>query len=67
MKPWLIFLIGSLILTLLATGGFLLFRRKHPTAVESQRPVGDARILNVLLWFASLSMLAFIVFAFGKR
>lgn len=67
MKPWLIFFSGSLILTLLVTGGFLLYRRKHPTAVESQWPTGDARILNVSLWLASLSILAYIVFVFGKR
>ncbi len=67
MQPWLMFLIGSLILTLLAAGGFLLYRRKHLTAVKSQWPVGDAYILNVLLWFASLSILGYSVFAFGKR
>lgn len=67
MTPWLTFLIGSLLLTLVAVGGLLLHRQKHPSDLETKSSAGDARILYVLLWIASLSILAYIAFVFGKR
>jgi hypothetical protein len=67
MKPWPLFLIGSLVLTLLATGGLLLHRRKLPVDLETAGAPGDARILYLLAWLASLSILAYLVFAFGRR
>ena len=67
MTPWPIFLIGSLLLTLLILGGLLLPRRKQPAALKPQRPVEEARVLYLLLWLASLSMMAYIAFTFGKR
>jgi len=67
MTHWPIFLVGSLVLILLASGGLLLHRQKHPANSETQRPVEDARIIYLLLWLASLSIVAYIVFAFGKR
>lgn len=67
MSTWLTFFIGSLLLTLVVAGGLLLHRQKHPSVLETKRPAGDVRILYVLMWLASLSILAYIVFVFGKR
>jgi hypothetical protein len=67
MSTWLTFLIGSLLLTLVAAGGLLLHRQNHSSVLEAKRPAEDVRILYVLLWWASLSILAYIVFVFGKR
>jgi hypothetical protein len=67
MSTWLTFFIGSLLLTVVVVGGLLLHRQKHPSALEAKRPAEDVRILYVLLWLASLSILAYIVFVFGKR
>lgn len=67
MKQWLTFIFGSSFLTLLAVGGFLFNRHKHPKVLETQRHAEDVRFWYVLLWLASLSSLAYIVFAFGKR
>lgn len=66
MTPWLTFLIGGLLLTLVIIGGLLLPRRKQP-APKAPKLAEDSRVLYVLLWLASLSIMAYIVFAFGKR
>jgi hypothetical protein len=67
MKTCPLFLIGDLVLTMLAAGGLLLHRRKLPADLETERAPGDTRILYLLLWLASLSILAYLVFAFGRR
>jgi len=67
MTTWQTFFIGSFLLTLVAAGGLLLHRRKHPSVLDVKRPAEDVRILYILLWLASLSILAYIVFVFGKR
>lgn len=64
MTPWMIFIVGSVVLTVLFGGGLLLHRRKHTTDVEAQR---GARLLLLLIWLASLSILGYIAFVFGKR
>jgi hypothetical protein len=61
------FVIGSLLLTLVGFGGILLSRSKRPLGAEAQRAKQDARLLVLSLWLASLSMLAYIAFVFGKR
>ena len=66
MSPWLIYIIGSLLLTLLIVGGLLLHRRKQPPRVERQMPAKEDSILYLLLWLASLSIFGYIVFVFGK-
>ena len=67
MNPWIIFLTGSVLLTLVITGGTLLTRRKHILDLGVQEAARDARLLTFLMWLASLSVLAYIAFAFGKR
>ena len=59
MSHWLILVAISLLLTLVIVGGFLLRRLKNPAE--------DSRILYLLMWLASLSILAYIAFAFGNR
>lgn len=66
MNPWMIFLIGSVLLTLALTGGTILHRRKHALDLGDQASAHDARLLIFLVWLASLSILAYIAFAFGK-
>jgi len=67
MRPWIIFIVGLLLLALVFLGGFLINRSKHPIASEAKKPVEEARILYLLLGLASLSILAYIAFTFGKR
>jgi hypothetical protein len=67
MTPWKIFVIGSLLLTLVLVGGPLLTRRKHPLDLEGRKARQGARLLVLSLWLASLSMMAYIAFVFGKR
>jgi len=67
MRPWMIFIVGGLLLALLVYGGFLLNRRKSPGARGPKKPAEDAHILYLLLGLASLSILAYIAFTFGKR
>lgn len=67
MTPWMIFIVGSLLLILVIVGGLLLNRRKHPPVPVAKLPTEDARILYLLLGLASLSIMAYIAFAFGKR
>ena len=66
MKPWMIFVVGSLLLALVVVGGFFPYRYKHPGTSE-KKLAEDARILYLLLGLASLSILAYIAFTFGKR
>ena len=67
MNSWMIFLIGSVLLTLALAGGTILHRRKHALDFSDQASVHDARLLIFLVWLASLSILAYIAFAFGKQ
>jgi len=67
MRFWIIFIVGSFLLVLVAVGGFLLYHRKHPSASGTEKPAEDANVLYVLLGLASLSILAYIAFVFGKR
>lgn len=67
MTTWMIFIVGSLLLILVIVGRLFLNRNKQSTALESKKPVEDARILYLLLWMATFSILAYIVFVFGKR
>jgi len=67
MAPWLIFLTLSVIATLMIVGGLLLLRRNDPSSLGAKRSVEDNRILYALLWLASLSIMAYIAFVFGKR
>ncbi|MEJ2447741.1 MAG: hypothetical protein P8Y37_07345 [Anaerolineales bacterium] len=67
MRPWLMFTLGSLILTLMAFGGYLLSRRNRHPEEDIDRSAEDTRFLYLLLWLASLCILAYIAFAFGMR
>jgi hypothetical protein len=67
MSLWLIYITGSLLLTLLVAGGLLLHRRKQPPSVEARKQPKEDSVLYLLLWLASLSILGYIVFVFGKR
>ena len=67
MRPWLIFLIAGVLLTVALVWGLLLFRREHWAVFRGQKLAGDTWFLYLLLWLASLSMLAYITIAFGKR
>ena len=67
MTLWIKFFLGSLALALVVVVGLLLPRRKRPPVLGTQQPVQDDRILYVLLWCASLSILGYIAFAFWKR
>jgi len=67
MRPWLIFTLGSLILILMAFGGYLLSRRSRHSEEGIDRSAEDTRFLYLLVWLASLCILAYIAFAFGMR
>jgi hypothetical protein len=67
MGPWTIFIVGILLLALVFLGGFLLNRYRHQGVNEADKTVEDERILHLLLGLASLSILAYIAFTFGKR
>ena len=67
MNPWMIFIVGSLFLTVVVVSSLLLHRRKYPPGYETKMPAENARILYLLLWLASLSIIGYIAFAFGKR
>jgi len=62
-----IFGVGSVLLVLVIVTGLLLHRRRQSPALESKKPVEDARTLYLLSMLALLSILAYILFAFGKR
>jgi len=65
MTLWIKIFLG--LLALVVVVGLLLPRRKRPPVLRTQQPVQDDRILYVLLWCASLSILGYIAFAFWKR
>lgn len=67
MNPWMIFLIGSVLLTLVILGGFFLPRGKNVLDIGIRSAAQDIRLLVFLIWLASLSILAYIAFTFGKR
>lgn len=67
MASWLIFFIAGLLLTLVIIGGLLLPRRNRRPVPRAQWLNEDARILYLLMLLASLSILVYIAFAFGKR
>ena len=67
MAPWVIFFIAGLLLTAVFIGGLLLPRCKRSPVFRAQKLAGDTWLLYPLLWLASLSILAYIAFAFGKR
>jgi len=67
MTPWMIFLIGSVLLTLVILVGVLLPRGKNILDIGEGSTIQDARLLIFLIWLASLSILAYIAFTFGKR
>lgn len=67
MPPWKIFVIGSLLLTLALVGGPLLTRRQRSLDFEGPKATQGARLLVLSLWLASLSIMAYIAFVFGKR
>jgi hypothetical protein len=64
----MIFIVGGLLLALVVFyAGFLFNRRKYPGARGIKKSAEEARILYLLLGLASLSILAYIAFTFGKR
>jgi|GEM_PF-2973171 hypothetical protein len=68
MSSWTISRIAGLLLTVAIIGGLLLLPRDERLPVfKAQKLAGDTFILYLLLSLASLSMLAYIAFAFGKR
>lgn len=67
MRPWMIFIVEFLLLALVVLGSFLLNRYRNPGAREAKKLTEDARILYLLLGLASMSILAYIAFTFGKR
>jgi hypothetical protein len=67
MRPWMIFTLGGLILTLMALGGYLLSHRSRHPGADINRSAEDTRFLYLLLWLAALCILAYIAFAFGTR
>ena len=67
MRPWTIFIVEFLLLALVVLGSFLLNRYRNPDAREAKKLTEDARLLYLLLGLASMSILAYIAFTFGKR
>lgn len=67
MRPWMIFILGGFLLTLAALGGYTLSHRKHFPGDELKSRPEDTKLLYLLLWLSSLSILAYIAFVFGKR
>ncbi|MGD8403601.1 MAG: hypothetical protein PVJ21_08065 [Anaerolineales bacterium] len=63
----MIFTVGSSLLALAVFGGFLLNQYKNPGTSGLKKLTEDAKILYLLLGLASLSILAYIAFTFGKR
>lgn len=68
MAPWIKFLVGSLVLTLVIVGGLrLLLRRRRSPLAKNQQPAQDDRILYLLLGLAWMSILGYIAFAFWEH
>ncbi len=67
MGPWTIFIVGGLLLTGMLIGGFSLSRRSQTSGTRLNGQIEDTKLLYLLLWLASLSVLAYIAFVFGKR
>lgn len=67
MTTWTIFISGSVLLTIVIAGGVLLPRRKNISDLGVWAAVQDVFLLVFLVWLASLSILGYIAFAFGKR
>ena len=67
MAPWVIFFIAGLLLTAVFIGALLLPRHKRLPVFRVQKLARDTWLLYLLLWLASLSMLAYVTFTFGKR
>ena len=67
MSPWIIFIVGIVLLALVVFGGFLLNHESKPGAGDEIKMAEDARIFYLFLGLASLSILAYIAFTFGKR
>jgi heme/copper-type cytochrome/quinol oxidase subunit 2 len=67
MSPWIIFIVGILLLAMVVFGGFLLKHERKPGASDENKIAEDARFLYLLLGLASLSILAYIAFTFGIR
>jgi hypothetical protein len=63
----MIFLLGGFLLTLTALGGYTLSHRTRVPGKELNSRAEDTKLLYLLLWLSSLSILAYIAFVFGKR
>jgi hypothetical protein len=61
------FLAGSMLLTIMFAVGLLLYHRKQDLNMGVRAVAQDVLLLIFLVWLASLSILAYIAFAFGKR
>ena len=67
MESWTIFTVGGILLTLMLLGGASLSHRSQTSGNKLSGQAEDTKLLYLLLWLASLSVLAYIAFAFGKR
>jgi hypothetical protein len=67
MASWQIFTLGCSLMILVIVSGPLLSRHKHSIDYEDQKATQGVRLLILSLWLASLSILAYIAFVFGKR
>jgi glucose uptake protein GlcU len=67
MVSWKAFIVGSVLLALVIVGGIFLSRSNRPLDAEARKTKQDSRLLVLSLWLALLSILAYIVFVFGKR
>jgi hypothetical protein len=69
MSPWTIFCFAGVLLTPAIIGGLFLLLPRHKSlpACSVSKIAGDTCLLYLLLWLASLSILVYIIFAFGKR
>jgi len=67
MSSWSMFLIGLIVITVPAVLSRLLSRRGISSLRTTTRPAQDTRLLTLLLWLASICILAYVAFVFGKR
>ncbi|MFL7812499.1 MAG: hypothetical protein ACK2TT_13140 [Anaerolineales bacterium] len=63
----MIFLLGGLLLTLVALGGYSHSRRTQAPGAALHSRSEDTKLLYLLLWLSSLSVMAYIAFVFGRR